>query len=167
MFLVGTAGFEPAAPCSQSRCADQAAPRPVVMASELRRCYIPSFVEGKRSAYCASASTSASAFWSRRRGNDSAQRRRPRPLVRAYLRAGNKSPRTVETYLEALAGFSAHLVATPSVRLIRPAARTSRPGSRCSSAGGSHRPHITATAACMLSTAGSRRKRTSRVRWRR
>jgi integrase len=104
------------------------------MASELRRCYIPSFVEGKRSAYCASASTSASAFWSRRRGNDSAQRRRPRPLVRAYLRAGNKSPRTVETYLEALAGFSAHLVATPSVRLIRPAARTSRPGSRFSSA---------------------------------
>ena len=29
-----------------------------------------------------------------------------------YLRAGNKSPRTVETYLEALAGFSAHLAAT-------------------------------------------------------
>jgi site-specific recombinase XerD len=29
-----------------------------------------------------------------------------------YLRAGNKSPRTIETYLEALAGFSAHLAAT-------------------------------------------------------
>src|SRR4029453_5367327 len=42
LLLVGTAGFEPATPCSQSRCADQAAPRPVVMASELRRCYIPS-----------------------------------------------------------------------------------------------------------------------------
>jgi integrase len=76
-----------------------------------------------------------------------------------YLRAGNKSPRTVETYLEALAGFSAHLAATSSVHLIRPAARTSRPGSRFSSAGGSHRPHITATAACMPSTAGSRSKR--------
>jgi site-specific recombinase XerD len=29
-----------------------------------------------------------------------------------YLRAGNKSPRTVETYLEALAGFSAYLADT-------------------------------------------------------
>jgi hypothetical protein len=29
-----------------------------------------------------------------------------------YLRAGNKSPRTVEPYLEALAGFSAHLQAS-------------------------------------------------------
>src|SRR4029453_7023107 len=122
LLLVGTAGFEPATPCSQSRCADQAAPRPVVMASELRRCYIPSLVEGKRSADCAAASTSASAFWSRRRGNDSAQRRRPRLLVRAYLRAGNKSPRTVETCLEAVNGFDAHLVAT-SRRLLEQAHR--------------------------------------------
>jgi site-specific recombinase XerD len=29
-----------------------------------------------------------------------------------YLRAGNKSPRTIETYLEAVRGFSAHLAAT-------------------------------------------------------
>jgi hypothetical protein len=36
VLVVGTAGFEPATPCSQSRCADQAAPRPVVMASDLR-----------------------------------------------------------------------------------------------------------------------------------
>jgi hypothetical protein len=34
--VVGTAGFEPATPCSQSRCADQAAPRPVETAAELR-----------------------------------------------------------------------------------------------------------------------------------
>jgi hypothetical protein len=34
--LVGTAGFEPATPCSQSRCADQAAPRPVETAADLR-----------------------------------------------------------------------------------------------------------------------------------
>jgi Phage integrase, N-terminal SAM-like domain len=34
-----------------------------------------------------------------------------------YLRAGNKSPRTVETYLEALAGFSAHLAGTSKRRL--------------------------------------------------
>jgi hypothetical protein len=26
-----------------------------------------------------------------------------------YLRAGNKSPRTIETYLEAVRGFAAHL----------------------------------------------------------
>ena len=36
-----------------------------------------------------------------------------------YLRAGNKSPRTIETYLEAVRGFAAH-----SRR--RPAARSSR-----------------------------------------
>lgn len=29
-----------------------------------------------------------------------------------YLRAGNKSPRTIETYLEAVRGFAAHLAAT-------------------------------------------------------
>jgi site-specific recombinase XerD len=29
-----------------------------------------------------------------------------------YLRAGNKSPRTIETYLEAVAGFSGYLAAT-------------------------------------------------------
>jgi site-specific recombinase XerD len=29
-----------------------------------------------------------------------------------YLRAGNKSPRTIETYLEAVAGFSGDLAAT-------------------------------------------------------
>jgi Phage integrase family len=29
-----------------------------------------------------------------------------------YLRAGNKSPRTIETYLEAVGGFAAHLAAT-------------------------------------------------------
>jgi site-specific recombinase XerD len=29
-----------------------------------------------------------------------------------YLRAGNKSPRTIETYLEAVAGFTMHLAAT-------------------------------------------------------
>jgi site-specific recombinase XerD len=29
-----------------------------------------------------------------------------------YLRAGNKSPRTIETYLEALGGFAAYLAAT-------------------------------------------------------
>jgi hypothetical protein len=34
--VVGTAGFEPATPCSQSRCADQAAPRPVQTATDLR-----------------------------------------------------------------------------------------------------------------------------------
>jgi hypothetical protein len=34
--VVGTAGFEPATPCSQSRCADQAAPRPVETAADLR-----------------------------------------------------------------------------------------------------------------------------------
>jgi site-specific recombinase XerD len=28
-----------------------------------------------------------------------------------YLRAGNKSPRTIETYLEAVGGFTAHLAA--------------------------------------------------------
>src|SRR6266508_1224980 len=38
---VGTAGFEPAIPCSQSRCADQAAPRPVLTSSDLRRCSTP------------------------------------------------------------------------------------------------------------------------------
>jgi hypothetical protein len=36
VLVVGTAGFEPATPCSQSRCADQAAPRPVRTASDLR-----------------------------------------------------------------------------------------------------------------------------------
>jgi site-specific recombinase XerD len=29
-----------------------------------------------------------------------------------YLRAGNKSPRTIETYLEAVRGFAAHLAST-------------------------------------------------------
>jgi hypothetical protein len=39
-----------------------------------------------------------------------------------YLRAGNKSPRTIETYLEALGGFAAYLAAT-SVRLLDRARR--------------------------------------------
>jgi hypothetical protein len=29
-----------------------------------------------------------------------------------YLRAGNRSPRTIETYLEAMAGFSGYVAAT-------------------------------------------------------
>jgi Phage integrase, N-terminal SAM-like domain len=29
-----------------------------------------------------------------------------------YLRAGNKSPRTIETYLEAVGGFTTHLATT-------------------------------------------------------
>jgi hypothetical protein len=36
VLVVGTAGFEPATPCSQSRCADQAAPRPGETATDLR-----------------------------------------------------------------------------------------------------------------------------------
>jgi hypothetical protein len=36
VLVVGTAGFEPATPCSQSRCADQTAPRPVETAAGLR-----------------------------------------------------------------------------------------------------------------------------------
>jgi site-specific recombinase XerD len=39
-----------------------------------------------------------------------------------YLRAGNKSPRTIETYLEAVNGFDAHLAAT-SRRLLEQAHR--------------------------------------------
>jgi site-specific recombinase XerD len=82
-----------------------------------------------------------------------------------YLRAGNKSPRTVETYLEALAGFSAHLAAT-SKRSLGQASREDvetwialllgrwKP----STAHNRYRAY-------MPSTAGSRRKRTSRVRW--
>ena len=41
MLVVGTAGFEPATPCSQSRCADQAAPRPVATARELSEPRLP------------------------------------------------------------------------------------------------------------------------------
>jgi integrase/recombinase XerD len=39
-----------------------------------------------------------------------------------YLRASNKSPRTIETYLEAVNGFGAHLAAT-SKRLLEQAHR--------------------------------------------
>jgi hypothetical protein len=38
-----------------------------------------------------------------------------------YLRAGNKWPRTIETYLEAVAGFSGYLAATSRRLLNRPA----------------------------------------------
>jgi hypothetical protein len=39
-----------------------------------------------------------------------------RPFER-YLRAGNKSPRTIETYLEADRGFAAHLTASSGLAL--------------------------------------------------
>ena len=41
MLVVGTAGFEPATPCSQSRCADQAAPRPVGPPAERSEARLP------------------------------------------------------------------------------------------------------------------------------
>ena len=46
-----------------------------------------------------------------------------------YLRAGNKSPRTIETYLEAVRWLHRHLAATSGRALDRPAVRTSRLGS--------------------------------------
>jgi hypothetical protein len=36
ILLVGTAGFEPATPCSQSRCAAKLRHVPLLMASDLR-----------------------------------------------------------------------------------------------------------------------------------
>jgi hypothetical protein len=51
-----------------------------------------------------------------------------------YLRAGDKSPRTIETDLEAVRGFAAHLAATSGRPLDQAPARTWRPGSGCFSA---------------------------------
>jgi len=62
-----------------------------------------------------------------------------------YLRAGGKSPRTIETYLEAVRGFAAHLAATSGRSSTRPAVRTSRPGSGCFSAAGIRPRPTTAT----------------------
>src|SRR5215218_9137865 len=99
---VGTAGFEPATPCSQSRCADQAAPRPVVIASDLRRCYTLTLWR---------ASTALTAHLLRPPhlpcGAPGEAMAAPSvdDLARSferYLRAGNKSPRTIKTYLEAV-----------------------------------------------------------------
>src|SRR5436309_10427536 len=80
---------------SQSRCADQAAPRPVLMASELRGCYIPTLRRAS------TALTAQERRWQ-------PQRRRPRPLVRPLPTGGQQVPRTIGTDLEAVNGFDAH-----------------------------------------------------------
>src|SRR6266498_2638309 len=79
--------------------------------------------DGKHSAHCASASTSAPA------PSEHAGEAMAVPSVddlarsfERYLRAGNKSPRTIETYLESVNGFDAHLAAT-SGRLLEQAHR--------------------------------------------
>ena len=59
-------------------------------------------------------------------------------LARSFercLRAGNKSPRTIETYLEAVNGFDATWWPAPSAGWSRPAGRTWRRGWQ----GGGHR----------------------------
>ena len=46
-----------------------------------------------------------------------------------YLRAGNKSPRTIEIYIEAVRGFAAQLAGTSGRALDQARRETSRPGS--------------------------------------
>jgi site-specific recombinase XerD len=112
VLVVGTAGFEPATPCSQSRCATKLRHVPSIMPltcgyatlrlggrqaqRSLRICFdlraCPIGAAGEAMA-ALSVDDLAGSF-------------------ELYLRAGNKSRRTIETYREALDGFTAHLQAT-------------------------------------------------------
>jgi hypothetical protein len=78
-------------------------------------------------------------------------------LARSFerdLRAGNKSPRTIETYLKAVRGFAAHLAATSGRPLDQARHEDVEAWIGCFLAAGSRPPPRTATEACTPSTAG-------------
>jgi integrase len=100
--VVGTAGFEPATPCSQSRCADQAAPRPVKTATDLRFLLLDG------------AEAVSIALQHHLTGVLSCRLSEPRlpdlaPLLRAASPGREQVRRTVETYLEAVRLLKAYL----------------------------------------------------------
>jgi Phage integrase, N-terminal SAM-like domain len=102
VLVVGTAGFEPATPCSQSRCADQAAPRPVETPSDLRFLML----SGLEASCTALQHHLTGMLLCRHVGA------RLPDLARSFERhlwAANKSDRTVETYLEAVRLLEAFL----------------------------------------------------------
>jgi hypothetical protein len=82
-----------------------------------------------------------------------------------YLWAGNKSPRTIETHLEAVRGFATHLAATSGRALDQ--ARREDIEAWIGVLLGRWKPATptTATAACTPSTAGWRRRTISPARW--
>jgi hypothetical protein len=82
-----------------------------------------------------------------------------------YLRATNKSRRTIETYREALDGFTAHFQATSRRPLDQARREDIEAWMTVLLARWKPPPRTTAIAACTPSTAGWRRKRTSQARW--
>jgi hypothetical protein len=98
VLLVGTVGFEPTISCSQSRCADQAAPRPVQTAADLR---FP-LLDGLEAAGITLQHHLTGVL--RSQGYPTW----PAPSSGSFG-AGNKSDRTVETYLEAVRLLEAFL----------------------------------------------------------
>jgi hypothetical protein len=81
-----------------------------------------------------------------------------------YLRAGNKSPRTIETHLEAVAGLTG-LSATSRRSLDEARREDVEAWIGALLARWQPATATIATAACMPSTAGSRTRRTFQARW--